>query len=136
MAPDGDIWGKDYEGVASLNVPILLMGGSGDTTNVPELCSYPIFEHLTTASKTFVILNNADHMVFGNSCSTEPWLSDVGLSSICADAVWDSDRAHDLINHFVTAFLLATLKDNPDAATALAADQAVFPGIQYQTTGF
>jgi hypothetical protein len=30
------------------------------------------------------------------------------------------DRAHDLINHFTTAFLLATLKGDTDAAAALA----------------
>jgi hypothetical protein len=30
------------------------------------------------------------------------------------------DRAYNLINHFTTAFLLATLKDDTDAAAALA----------------
>jgi len=54
----------------------------------------------------------------------------------CADPVWDVDRAHDLIDHFVTAFLLATLKGDAEAAAALAPDAVSFPGIAYETTGF
>jgi hypothetical protein len=45
-------------------------------------------------------------------------------------------RAHDLANHFTTAFLLATLKGDQDAAAALAANAVSFPGITYETTGF
>jgi predicted dienelactone hydrolase len=36
MAPDGDIWGAEYQGVAPLKVPALILNGSGDTRNVPE----------------------------------------------------------------------------------------------------
>jgi hypothetical protein len=46
------------------------------------------------------------------------------------------NRAHDLINHFVTAFLLAELYDDTDAAAALAPDAVTFPGITYEMTGF
>ena len=46
------------------------------------------------------------------------------------------DRAHDLINHFVTAFLLAELKGDGEAAAALAPQNVNFPGIQYETTGY
>ena len=46
------------------------------------------------------------------------------------------DRAHDLINHFVTAFLLAELKGDSEAAKALAPENVTFPGIQYETTQF
>jgi hypothetical protein len=54
----------------------------------------------------------------------------------CSDSVWDMDRAHDLINHFTTAFLLATLKDDAEAAAALAPDAVSFPGITYEAQGF
>jgi predicted dienelactone hydrolase len=135
LAPDGDIWGENYEGVEALTVPVLLMGGSGDTSNVPELCSYPIYEHLVNANKTFVVLENAEHTVFGNPVSTIPWL-DTSWFSTFTDPVWDMARAHDLINHFVTAFLLSVLKGDPDATAALAPDAVQFPGISYETTGF
>lgn len=46
------------------------------------------------------------------------------------------DRAHDLINHFATAFLLAELYGDEDAATALAPEAVVFPGITYEATGY
>ena len=56
--------------------------------------------------------------------------------SVYDPPVWDMDRVHDLINPFTTAFLLATLKSDTDAAAALAPEQVLSPGIQYQTTGF
>jgi hypothetical protein len=61
---------------------------------------------------------------------------DVGMFWFCSDEVWDMLRAHDLTNHFVTAFFLATLKDDTEAAAALAPDAVQFPGITYKTTGF
>ena len=51
-------------------------------------------------------------------------------------AVWDMNHTLDLINHFTTAFLLATLKGDTGAAAALAPDAVSFPGIQYEATGF
>ena len=53
------------------------------------------------------------------------WLVDLGLFWGCSDPVWDMDRAHDLINHFATAFFLATLKDDAEAAAALAPDGGI-----------
>jgi hypothetical protein len=50
--------------------------------------------------------------------------------------VWDIDRAHDLVNHFVIAFLLAELKGDAEAAAALAPDVVSFPGIAYEAQGF
>ena len=43
---------------------------------------------------------------------------------------------HDLINHFVAAFLLAELKGDPEAAKALAPENVTFPSIQYEETGY
>lgn len=54
---------------------------------------------------------------------------------MCSDAVWDMARAHDLINHFTTAFLLAELKGDAEAA-ALAPEKITFPGITYETTAY
>ena len=45
-------------------------------------------------------------------------------------------RAHDLTNHFVTAFLLTMLKGDREAAKALAPENVTFTGIKYETTGF
>ena len=135
MAPDGDIWGANYEGVAAMKVPTLIMAGSGDTVNIPERCAYPIYEHLGSAKKSLIAFANADHMLFFNQCRDSMWMVPDGFSW-CSDAVWDMDRAHDLINHFTTAFLLAELKGDAEAAKALEPENVAYPGITYETTGY
>lgn len=75
-------------------------------------------------------------MLFLYGCDDAPWYVDSGLFGFCSDPVWDLDRAHDLANHFVTAFLLATLRGDTDAAAALSPAAVNFPGILYEATGF
>lgn len=75
-------------------------------------------------------------MIFGNSCEAMPWLVDAEMGWMCLDPVWDQKRANDLVNHFSTAFLLATLKSDAHAAAALAPDAVQFPDITYQAQGF
>ena len=77
-------------------------------------------------------------MIFGGTCDDNPWMlgTDPGLFWVCADSVWDAERAYDLINHFTTAFLLATLKDDAEAAAALAPDAVQFSGVTYEAQGF
>jgi predicted dienelactone hydrolase len=113
MAPDGDIWGAEYGGVAAMRVPALIMAGSKDTVNVPELCAYPIYEHLGSPKKTLVVFADEDHYVFG------------GLGS---------RNNIDLINHFLTAFLLAELKGDAEAAKALLPANVTFPTVKFETT--
>ena len=60
----------------------------------------------------------------------------MGFAWFCDDPVWDGARSHDLINHFVTAFMLAELKGDADAAAALAPESVDFRGIEYETTAF
>ncbi len=70
-----------------------------------------------------------------NSCEVVPWLVDEFQAfSSCADPVWDKDRAHDLINHFTTAFLLDVFNSDTEAHSALLAENVSFPGITYETT--
>ena len=66
-------------------------------------------EYASSAEKVLVVLEGSDHYIVGDTCDATPWLIDMGLAFVCSDPVWDMDRAHDLINHFTTAFLLATL---------------------------
>ena len=63
-------------------------------------------------------------------------MSEMGLDFLCSDPVWDMDRAHDLINHFTTAFLLDVLKGDVEAHAALSPDAVSFPGIVYEAEGF
>ncbi len=136
-APDGDIWGAEYQGVASVTVPTMVIASSKDTINIPDRASYPIYAHLGSTVKSMVVFENADHPIIVDKCAEMPWM-DVQFQNswVCSDPVWDEDRAHDLIDHFTTAFLLDVLKGDKDAAAALAPDKVSFPGIQYQAQGF
>jgi predicted dienelactone hydrolase len=137
LNPDGDIWGAEHQGAASVTVPAMVFTSSKDTINNPEYGAYPIYDQLGSAVKSLVIFEGADHMLYGDACEVEPWVVDTfDLFWLCSDPVWDKDRGHDLIDHLVTAFLLATLKGDTDATAALAPDQVQFSGITYETTGF
>jgi hypothetical protein len=46
------------------------------------------------------------------------------------------DRAHDLLDHFVTAFLLGELYGDAEVAAALSPEAVNLPGIIYETTGY
>jgi predicted dienelactone hydrolase len=109
MSPDGDIWGTEYAGVAGVKVPTLIMAGSSDSLNAPELCAYPIYEHLGSTEKTLAVFEGGDH--------------DLGWGTYA-----------DEIKHLITAFLLAKLKDDPEAANALLPANVLFKGVKYETT--
>jgi predicted dienelactone hydrolase len=123
-------------GLASVTVPSMALMGSADLFLPFDRYAEFAYEDLGSQNKTFVVLENGGHTVFGDSCSLEPWLIDFGWFWVCSDPVWDMDRAHDLINHFTTAFLLAEMYGDSDAAAALAPDAVQFAGIKYETTGF
>jgi hypothetical protein len=74
--------------------------------------------------------------MFFTDCAAAPGLVEMEFEFLCTDPVWDMQRAHDLINHFVTAFLLAELKGDAAAAAALAPENVAFPGLQYETTAY
>ena len=135
ISPDGDIWGADYQGIAGVEVPTLVMVGSDDDVTIPEHGAYPIYEHLGSAEKSLIVFENAGHYVFANQCRDTMWMVP-DMSWFCADAVWDMDRAHDLTKHFTTAFLLAELTGDAEAAAALTPENVAFPDIRYETTGY
>jgi predicted dienelactone hydrolase len=120
------------EGLAGVTLPVLMFKGGSDQVAVPQYNVDLAWDHVGSANKTLVTLENANHLVVG---ACPPMWQSVMWES-CSDAVWDLDRAHDLINHFTTAFLLAELYGDADAATALTPDAVSFPGIAYETTGF
>ncbi len=132
----GDSYPFGDSGLAEIKVPILAIGGSIDTSTPPDWGIYPSYENAASAQKALVVFENADHFIFSAACSDTQWLVDTGWSFFCLDNIWDSDRAHDLINHFTTAFLLDVLKGDKDAHAALVPEAVSFPGIQFKSQGF
>jgi predicted dienelactone hydrolase len=132
----GDSYLFDEAGLAEISIPVMAMGGTLDTGTPYEWGTKPTYEYATSTQKILVGFENAEHMAFGVKCDEAPFWVDLGLGSVCEDAVWDMDRIHDLIDHFSTAFLLATLKGDADAAAALSPEAAQFPGVIYEAQGF
>lgn len=123
-------------GIQSVQIPVLLLLGSADDSVGPMFAMRQTFEKLPSPAKTRVLIENASHLVYFNNCTASPELIAAEYTWVCSDPVWDMDRAHDLVNHFATAFLLTELKGDAEAAKALAPENVAFPGIQYETTEF
>jgi hypothetical protein len=74
-------------------------------------------------------------MLAANACEDLPWSEDFPYrDGLCVDPAWDKHEALDLIRHFCTAFLLATLKNDAEAATALAPEAVQFDRVTYTAT--
>ena len=136
MAPWTPFFGS--ESAKGITVPTMEMFGSADQTVFTELPLYQsqAYDTISSTTKSLVVFEQGDHSIYNGDCSSFPWAADFGMFAICSDPVWDMPRAHDLISHFTTAFLLDTLKGDKDAAAALAPDAISFPGIEYQAQGF
>ncbi|GAB4556269.1 MAG: hypothetical protein OHK0023_28410 [Anaerolineae bacterium] len=116
-------------GLAALNVPTLIMVGSADSVAKPERDAYIAYEQTGSADKALAVLEGAEHAIFVDVCGEAVILQDG-----CFDPVWDKPRAHDLTNHFATAWFLATLKADSDARAVLKQAQVDFIGVRYLST--
>ncbi len=130
---DGGAHDFGPDGLSYIRVPALLFFARGAPGAIPYQHD-TLFESMTGKEEAIAIFEEADHALFSSNCvqgmltaETVAW---------CAEPVWDKDRAHDLINHFTTAFLLDVLKGDEAAHAALAPDAVSFPGITYEAEGF
>jgi len=113
------------EGLAMVDVPALIISGSIDNL-VPPALTQLTYDSISSDTKSLVWLENAGHFVFMD-CD---WQTDAFIM-MCADRVWDRNRAYDLVNHFSTALFLSALYDDMDARDALQSVQ--IPGVNYET---
>jgi predicted dienelactone hydrolase len=134
LAGDSYMFGE--QGQSEITVPVLAMGGTLDTSTFYEWGIHPTYDQVSSAEKILVTLENADHFLTGPICADAPSLLELDAFYLCSDPVWDISRAHDLMGHFTTAFLLDELKGDAAAAAALAPDAVSFPGIRYEAQGF
>jgi len=134
LAPGAFTFGS--ESIKAVAVPAMVLVGSKDRTIFSALPIYQpyVYDNLGSTVKSLAVFEDADHSMFGNDCDTNRDWAGAGYFWACSDPVWDMDRAHDLINHFTTAFLLDVLKGDKDAHKALLPDAVKFAGITYKTT--
>ena len=134
FGPAGNIFSA--EGLQGISAPSMLLIGTADEYVDPDVDVLRVYDELPSDMKSLIMLDGAAHHVYRDDCEATPWLAEADAFWACSDPVWDMDRAHDLINHFTTAFLLSTLKGDADATAALSPDAVTFPGVEYQSEGF
>ncbi len=120
------------ETVDDFTLPTLILIGTDDE-GLSSSEARHLYRSLESTTRALVLLQLAHHWIFWYDCDAAPWYTD---HTQCSDPVWDMARAHDLINHFTTAFLLNVLKGDAKAGAALAPDVVHFPGITYEAQGF
>lgn len=134
MAGDAYFFGE--AGLANITIPVMALGGTADTGTPYLWGTQPTYEYVSSSTKVRVAFEDAEHMIFGATCEALPFFTEIGFDAYCSDPVWDMERAHDLAQHFITAFLQAELNQDADAAAILAPDSVQFPGVTYDAQGF
>ena len=120
------------ESFTRVTIPTLLIVGTNDMFGFYKPTD-SAYEKLPSTQKAMIAFENADHFFPAGECP--PWFEEHQLGGNCGpEPVWNLDRAHDLTNHFTTAFLLDVLKGDKEAHKALLPDAVQFAGIQYKTT--
>jgi predicted dienelactone hydrolase len=119
MAPMGKLWGAEYDSLAAVQVPALVMVGAQDTVLLPELAAYPVYEHLGSQKKSLVVFEQMNHDSFAGP----------GYSS-------GPNEDIDQIRHVTTAFILAEVKGDQEAAKTLSPANMKSPGVRFETTEF
>jgi predicted dienelactone hydrolase len=124
-------------GLSEISVPVMAIGGTADTDSPYRWGTHPTYAYASSTTKVRVALNDAGHMIFAGPCETIPWYLQLFSGAFCSDPSWDRAYAHELIKHFVTAFLLAELQSNVDAAAVLVyGDIMDVYGVDYEVVGF
>lgn len=136
VALAGDAFFFGEAGLAEIEAPLLAIGGTADHDSPFEWSAQPAYDHVSSPRKALVALHEAEHMIFTNPCAEVRWFVQPLAGEFCADTTWNQFEAHGLIGHFTTAFLLAELKQDADAATALAPNGVAFPNVAYTAEGY
>ena len=134
LAGDAYLFGQN--GLAGIAVPVLAIGGTADEDTPMSWGAHPTYAYVSSPAKAMVALENAGHMIFTAPCEAIPLLLRFMSAEFCFDPGWDRYQAHNLIKHFTTTFLLAELKQDPQAAAALAPVNVNFPGLTYEAQGY
>ncbi len=130
----GDAYLFDQRGLAELEVPIMVMGGTVDDGTPYAWGAGLTYDNVASDDKTLVSFPGAGHMLFLDPCENLPWVEDSAYrDGFCVDAVWD-ERPLDIVMHYTTAFLRETLDADPEARAILVGEQPELDNVEYDTT--
>ncbi len=128
MAPDAFQFGE--VGLAELDLPTLVMGGTGDTGAPWDWGAGLAYSAVSSETLGLVAFEGAEHFIQVTTCDHMPWsdgLPEEYAAMFCEDPAWDKDLALDLTNELVLAFLDHTLHGSTQATQAL--DPARFDDV-------
>ena len=128
------------DGLAGIRTPVLFVAGSADTVAGYEKGTKALFEAAVNADRHLLTYLNANHNAgapipapvetyhYSESNRTAPFTH-------YADAVWDSVRMNNILDHFATAFFEWHLKGEQDKAAYLTppADGVDMKGFKPRT---
>ena len=132
----GDAYFFNEAGLSEITIPVLALGGTADTGTPFAWGTEPTYDYVSSGSKAQVAFEDAEHMIFGATCEALPFFVEIGLDAYCSDPEWDVEQAHNIAQHFVTAFLLAELTQDPDAVNGLSPNNVNFDGTTYEAQGY
>jgi predicted dienelactone hydrolase len=134
LAGDAVMFGE--AGMAAVEVPVMAIGGTADVDSPYAWGTRLAYEAASSQRKVEIGLEGAEHMIFTGPCEASRRVLTILREPFCADPAWERAEAHDLVRHYTTAFLLAELKDDADAASVLAPEAIAFPSVRYAATGY
>ena len=129
----GDAYLFGDTGLARIEVPALMVGGTADTGTPWDWGADQAFDAVSSPWRGLVGLAGGEHMLPATSCDNMPWtvkLPEDFAALLCSDPVWSKEDAHAIINHVTTAFLLDQLSGDERAAAALDPDLFDDPTVQ------
>lgn len=132
MAGDAAMFGE--RGLSEITIPVLAIGGTADVDSPFEWGTRLTHEHVSSERKVEVGLEGAQHMIFAGECESTRRILNLVSLGFCSDPGWDRGAARDLVRHYTTAFLLAELTSDPDAAGELASGAG--QGWTHRATGY
>jgi predicted dienelactone hydrolase len=134
LAGDAAMFGAP--GMRSLSAPLLVMGGTADDDSPYNWSTRLAYQGAASTRKIEVALDGAEHFVFSGRCASVRRIVALVPMGFCDDPAWDRARARAVIRHYVTAFLLAELTDEPDARSALAPWLTAVAKVGYRAVGY
>lgn len=132
-------WGRnryfwDAEGLSGVRVPALYVAGSVDDVSQYETGIRKIWEESSGTDRhllTFVSANHNAAAPMPAPMESYPFSDELGWAPFehYADAVWDTVRMNNIMQHFATAFMDLHLKNDTDKAAYLDLIETAEDGV-------
>jgi hypothetical protein len=114
----------------------LVIGGTADHDSPYDWSTQLAYQGAVSTRKIEVALDGAEHFVFSGRCDSVRRIVALVPMGFCDDPAWDRSRARAVIKHYVAAFLLAELRNEPNAKSELKPRQTPLPQVGYQEVGY